>query len=147
MQADYFRACALWAKGGAWADADCAPQRPLGELFKGVSHALITAWEDYFPLDLMMFRQADDPLLGAWLKRITKNVEDRVPGNVSMVTGPDAFQLVVEAAEPGSPAHTSLSRVTPLDWSRAGPWRGLPQGRYKDGPRHWLNWKGSIYRD
>ena len=145
MQADYFRACALLIKGGAWIDTDSVSGRPLGELFSRAPYAMILSWNDRFQLGLMMFRDGGDPLVAAWLEHITRNIERRAPGNASELTGPKAIRQVIEAAEPGSTVHGSVAKITPIPWSDAGEWIGMPQPAYKTGPRHWKNWSAPAY--
>ncbi len=145
MQSDYFRACALLIKPGAYVDADSVTSRPLRELFAHVPNAMILSWKDRYQLGLMMFRRPGDPLIAAWLAHITRNVEHRLDDNASVVTGPWAIRQVIEAAEPNSPVRASVANITPLLWSDAGPWIGLPRPGYKEGPRHWANWRGPQY--
>ncbi len=147
MQSDYFRACALLAKGGTYLDVDTVPGRPLHTLFARAPYAMILTWNDRYQLGLMMFREAGDPLLAAWLEHITLNVEQRAEGNASQLTGPLAIWRVMNDAPPESPIRESVAKITPILWSDVGDWIGLPSPAYKTGPRHWENWQGSVYLD
>jgi hypothetical protein len=40
----------------------------------------------------------------------------------------------------------AFKRVTIVDTFEASAWIGAVQPAYKRGDRHWLNWKGDIYR-
>ena len=44
MQGDYFRLCALWARGGLWVDADCRAVRPLRKLLVAAPTGFITMY-------------------------------------------------------------------------------------------------------
>ncbi len=145
MQSDYFRACALLAKGGAYVDADSVSGQPLRTLFSRAPYALMMTWSDHFQTGLMMFRARHDPLIAAWLEHITCNVERRVETNISLLTGPASLKLTIDGLTERSPALASVAKITPVPWSEAVDWIGFPTPVYKSGPRHWHNWRGSRY--
>ena len=147
MQSDYFRACAMAAKGGVYLDVDTEAGRPLRTLFSRAPYGMILAWNGNFQLGLLMFRRPGDPLMRAWLDQITCNIEQRVEGNASQLTGPGAIDRVIRNSLPGSPVRTSVEKITPITWNEAGAWIGMPIPAYKSGPRHWENWRGSPYAD
>ena len=147
MQADYFRACAVFAKGGAYLDADSIPGEPLASLYSRAAHSLVMIWSDDLQPGVLMFRERGDALLKAWLDRMTVSIEKRQPGNASEVTGPIALTSIYSAAleRDLGPISAAARRLTTIPWSEAARWIGVSSGAYKEGPRHWMNWIGPVY--
>ncbi len=147
MQADYFRLCALFAKGGVYMDADSDSERPLRELLVEAPHALMMIHGTDLQPGLMMFRERGDPLLAAWIEVMTFNLERWASGSAGQLTGPVALTALYSAAMKGDLGAVSASArgLTTVTWHDAGPWVGLVEMAYKRGDRHWLNWSGPTY--
>ena len=174
MQADYFRLCALVAKGGVWIDADTQCLAPLGPLLVRAAHGvMMTTWNGGLANGLMMFRQPADPFLSAALKLATETIEERRFDTVSSVSGPGLLNAVRAAVEPGwaeekarrkpwfsplvaravasmiDPAGVlaSIHALTLIHFLELESWMNSPQAAYKATPIHWTNWTGPIYAE
>lgn len=100
MQADYFRLCALWAKGGIYIDADMRPRQPLSGLLERWPGPLILEFNGFYNSPFMVFSGRRNPFLGAVLKLATDNIETHRFDNVLMTTGPALADAVRALLDP-----------------------------------------------
>lgn len=173
MQADYFRMCAVLARGGAYVDADLQCLAPLDDLFERAPAAMMFLWGSAMTHSVMMFRSPGDPLLRACLKLATENIEARRFGSAYLSTGPAVPNALRAALEPDwysdvqrrwpgmrelvalardsltEPAKVaaSIKSLTLVHFLAAERWIGTSAPAYKDTGVHWLNWTGPIYRE
>jgi hypothetical protein len=101
MQADYFRLCALFARGGLWIDADFEPLRPLSDLLDCAPQAMMLEWDGFFGTGLMLFRKPEDRFVGTFLELATANIEARILPSALHAAGPvlaDALRGVLDPA-------------------------------------------------
>ena len=99
MQADYFRLCALFARGGLWIDADVEPLKPIAGLLDRAPHSLMLSWQGFLQTPVMLFRETGDAFVGAFLDLVTANIVERRFNNVLIATGPlvaDALRGVID---------------------------------------------------
>ncbi len=170
MQADYFRIGALVAKGGVWVDADNVCISPLREVVEQSGAALALVASQRLLNTFLICRGPGNPYFRACLELSTRYIETRTPGSVYDITGPGALNAVRAAIGPlhDPDPHLALTWDPPLATYAAQiaknsgvrealmamtrrhllwiySWLGAAPLSYKDGPRHWLNWTGSIY--
>lgn len=106
LQADYFRLCALWAKGGMWIDADLRCVASLAGLMERAPTRLMLFWEGHIENSLIMVRGPQDPFIGACMEFATRNIEARrfldLPpaAGVPAVAGPDLVNLIWMLVDP-----------------------------------------------
>jgi len=105
MQADYFRLCAMFAKGGVYSDADYFCLKPLNELAALTPKSLVALLDDQFMNSFLLCRTAGNPYLGACLDLATLNIEERRVSSPFTATGPgvlNAIRVLLDpAAAPG----------------------------------------------
>src|SRR5665213_1522838 len=77
MQADYFRLCAMVAKGGVWFDADCIAVRPLSTLIERVPSLLLVILDGGIINSTLIARARGNPFLSLCLKLSTRVIEER----------------------------------------------------------------------
>lgn len=94
MQADYFRVCALWAKGGLYVDADYKPMRRLDGLFDLTPAPFMFSHENSLTSGVMCFPAARDAFLEAVLELTTDNIEARRFDHVFVATGPPLYDAI-----------------------------------------------------
>lgn len=99
MQADLFRAAALYAEGGLYSDADLGSQGRAADLLAPAPHGLLVALLDGPNTDLVLARRPRLPLLAAWLERAVENIERRISNNVAVVTGPRLLMSLLDGPE------------------------------------------------
>ena len=59
----------------------------------------------------------------------------------------ELLEIARESVEVTPDLEESFRRITLLDsFTQMAPWFDAPRPAYKDTPRHWLHWPGSIYR-
>ena len=102
MQSDYFRYCAVWAKGGAYVDADFQPLAPLAGLLDQAPRSMMLVWDGHMVAGLMMSRAPRDAFLRACLDLATNCVEDRWGKNAYMAAGPGVINALRLLADPAS---------------------------------------------
>ncbi len=173
MQADYFRLCALWAKGGVWSDADNRSLLPFRRLFAG-THGYISMADNLLQTDVLFVREPGDPFLRACLELATRHIEARLDGDAYHVTGPWVLNLiwaVVDAqgfhdnarlARDPNLAASSEARVVAELYPGAGAafarFERAHDHRtarcvqwiiagYKGTPADWRHWRGPVYRE
>ena len=100
MQSDYFRYCAVWAKGGVYADADFQPLKPLSGLLDQAPQSLMLVWDGHMVAGLMMCRQPGDLFVRACLDLSTLNIEARRGCNAYMAAGPGVINAIRVLVEP-----------------------------------------------
>ncbi len=173
MQADYLRLCALVAKGGVWADADWTCTGDLADMLQPIRNGLLLVERNRVHSELIFAREAANGFFHAALFLATDNIEARRFDRVLWTAGPDVLNSLWAVIDPENShpnVHLRLSgefdellpgarrtlEVCPdaaaafwkLDrWHSlaTAPWlEGRPLA-YKDGDRHWLHWRGSIY--
>ena len=93
MQADYFRLCAVWARGGVWVDADSIALKPMASLF-GEAPGFLSMWQGQLQSHVILSRQAANPFFGAALELATRHIEQRKEGKAVEVTGPHVLNLI-----------------------------------------------------
>ncbi len=175
MQADYFRLCALWAKGGVWIDADSRALRPLGPFIRSVGEGFLSMWDGKLQNHVIVSRARHDPFLGAAVELSTRHIEQRLQRSAYYVTGPRVLNLIWTAIDPlGAHADGNLRRnpdaprsaeargVAALfpgaldafsKFTRAHDWQTnqwimeVEDAAYKSTTADWRSWKGSIYRN
>lgn len=106
MQADYFRYCAIVAKGGIYVDADFQCERPLDTLLARAPHALLLVWEGHLMNGFIMTRTSRHPCLSACLSFATENIELRRFTSPYRVTGPALMTSIWALAEGVTTART-----------------------------------------
>jgi mannosyltransferase OCH1-like enzyme len=173
MQADYFRLCAVWAKGGVWVDADTRAIQPIRSLLDQIDQGLLSMWNGWLQTHVIISPEAHNPFLRATLELVTRNVERRLHHTAYHVTGPMALNLIwcavdpagdhavehlrrnpharatTEAAEiaalhPG--AADAIARTSRLhDWQTYQWLKEDETTAYKATPADWRNWQGAIY--
>ena len=129
MQADYFRLCALVAKGGAWFDADCIAARPLATLIRRVPSLLLVLLEGGIINSALIARAPRNPFLSACLAAATRVIENRQYNRVlkmiaiPSVAGPGLLTAVWTLAAPDWPADGPLGRFAepPTSWDIQSP--------------------------
>ena len=124
MQADYFRLCALVAKGGVWFDADCLPGRPLSTLIARAPSLLLVLLDGAIINSTLIARRPGSPFLTACLGAATRIIEGRLFG--------DAIRLIAVPSVAGPGLLTAAWFVGAPEWPRAG-----PLGRCPDPPPVW----------
>ena len=173
MRADYFRLCAILAKGGLYVDADLQCLAPLKSLLRRAPHAMMFMWNGAMTNSFMMFRRPGDPFVAACLKLVTENVEARRFDSPFIATGPAIPNVLRAVLEPGWVAEeqithawmrelmglvrpsllepekvaASIAALTLVHFLAADAWIGTPEAAYKSTGVHWPNWKGPIYRN
>lgn len=100
MQSDYFRYCAILAKGGVYVDADFRCVSPLSGLLRSAPNALIAVWDRHLVAGLLMVRRPRDVFLRACLDLATANVEARWGPNSYMAAGPGVINAIRVLADP-----------------------------------------------
>jgi len=173
MQADYFRLAALTARGGVWADVDWQCVAPLDGLLVEAPRSLMLVLGNRLVTELIVAQRAGDAFMRACLELATRNVEDRLDLGVIELTGPGVPNAIWAAA--GGPK-IDVDPNLAIRWSpdaiasraRAvvdasvgeamlamtrrhvlwpGRWLRGTALAYKEGARHWTNWRGSPYLD
>ncbi|HEY5412544.1 MAG TPA: glycosyltransferase [Caulobacteraceae bacterium] len=177
MQADYFRLAALWVHGGIYMDADFQPHERLWTLVKRLPHSMMLVFDNRITNGFIVSREAGNPFIGACLDLATANIEARRFDSPFDATGPALINalwaLLAPEQSAGAPENPlargwdapdvlalarDLIEVTPelvasframtlLHLLAAERWLTFERAAYKDTPRHWVNWQGSIYRD
>lgn len=99
MQADLFRAAALYAEGGLYSDADLGSQGRAADLMAPAPQGLLVALVDGPNTDLVLARAPRLPLLAAWIERAVDNIERRLSNNVAQVTGPQLLMSLLDGPE------------------------------------------------
>jgi hypothetical protein len=96
MQADYFRYCAVLAKGGFYADADLRCVGPVESVLPGDAEAVLFHRGAGDAVVNMIFgcRHPRNALLAAVVEIATVNVETRLSNNVWVATGPGIFSVL-----------------------------------------------------
>ena len=102
MQSDYFRYCAVWAKGGAYVDADFQCVAPLAGLLGQAPRSLMLSWDGHIVAGLMMCRQPGDPFVRACLDLSTSNIEARALSSAYTAAGPGVINAIRALIEPAS---------------------------------------------
>ncbi len=100
MQADYFRLCALWARGGVWIDADSRAQRPLGSLLAAAPGGYISMWNGRLQNHVIAAGQHHCPFLRASVELATRQIDRRLDGTAYHITGPRVLNLVWAVIDP-----------------------------------------------
>ena len=119
MQADYFRLCALGAKGGVWFDADCIAARPLATLIERIPSLLLVVLEGGIINSALVARAPRNPFLCACLAAATNIIETRQfdqalkMNAILSVAGPGLLTAVWTLADPDWPAEGPLGRFAP----------------------------------
>ena len=172
MQADYFRLCALSAKGGAWVDADLRCAIPLRSLFEKAPHGYLTMLDNRLQSSFLVQRKRGSHFFLAAIELATRHIEGRLRGTAYEVTGPHVLNLIWAVVDPiGAHQDRHLVRdqsVRPTSEARAcaslypeastafscitrghdvltDHWLPKVMAAYKNGPRDWRNWQGPIY--
>ena len=173
MQADYFRLCALWAKGGIYVDADTECTSRLKGLRNRFPGGFVTMWDRLLQNHFLMIPNLQNPFVGACLELATRHVEARQSDTAHNVTGPLVLNLIWSAVDstgehedihlsrdpaitptPGALASTALfpgaaealTAMTRRHELYAVKWfRRVENLAYKRTPLNWLNWDGSNY--
>jgi len=174
MQADYFRLCALWARGGIWVDADTIALEPLSTLLVEVDRGFLSMWNGRLQSSPLISREPLNAFFGASMELATRNVERRLEKTAYEVTGPQILNLIWCAIDPvgahevehlrrhpDAPQSQEASQVAALypgareafsRMSRLHDWqtyRWLQENEatgYKSTTNDWRRWRGSIYR-
>ena len=102
MQSDYFRYCAIWAKGGVYVDADFQSIAPLGGLLDQAPRSMMLVWDHHLVAGLLMARASGDPLVRACLDLTTANIEARWGRNAYIAAGPGVINAVRWLIDPAS---------------------------------------------
>ena len=180
MQSDYFRYCAVWAKGGVYVDADFQSLAPLPGLLDQAPRSLMLSWDGHIVAGLMMCRRRGDPLVRACLDLSTANIEARALSSAYTAAGPGVINAIRALIDPGAfdevakgfdnvfgrewgfpelmdrarrtvavtrPLAEAFGALTVIPAKRIGTWIGRKAPAYKETERHWLNWRGSLYRN
>ncbi len=171
MQADYFRLCALWAKGGVWSDADNQSLLPFRKLVAG-AHGYISMADNLLQTDVLFVRERGDPFLRACLELATRHIEARLEGDAYHVTGPWVVNLIWTAIDPDGlhenarlardpgfaatseakavaalypGAGAAFARFERVHDHRTARWVQWIIAGYKGTPRDWRRWPGPTY--
>lgn len=88
MQADFFRYCVLYIKGGVYVDADTQNSNRLPELLQNRERGLLMMRETRVANDFLFVRNEKDPLYLLVIGQMVKNIEGQISNNVWEVTGP-----------------------------------------------------------
>ncbi len=173
MQADYFRLCALWAKGGLWLDADMTSVIPLRTLITDAVGGYVSMVDRLLETDFLFVRDRHSPFYGACLDLATQRIEARTPGNAFEVTGPMVLNFVWAAIDPaGAHEDPSLRRrkIRPPPEALAAAarrpgaaeefatyerrhdswtfqWLSVALAHYKTTKSDWRQWTGPVYRE
>ena len=102
MQSDYFRYCAVWAKGGVYVDADFQCLAPLAGLLGQAPQSLMLSWDGHIVAGLMMCRPPGDPFVRACLDLSTANIEARALSSAYTAAGPGVINALRALIDPGS---------------------------------------------
>ncbi len=98
MRADYFRYCAVLAKGGFYADADTLCTGPVDSMLPVDADAVLFRRDPGRPVVncIFGFRHSENALLATVLEIATANIESRIANNVWVATGPGIFTALHE---------------------------------------------------
>ncbi len=89
MKADFFRYCALFARGGLYVDADSQYKGGLAWLYSELDRGLLLKrGERTIPNGFMAVRRAADPLMAYAMQTVMRNIAEGISNNVWEVTGP-----------------------------------------------------------
>jgi hypothetical protein len=102
MQADYFRLCAVWARGGVYVDADCRCIAPLEKLLRRAPRTLMPFADGHILNGVVMCRQPGDAFLRACLDLATLNIEARSLHSAYAAAGPGVLNAVRVLIDPES---------------------------------------------
>jgi mannosyltransferase OCH1-like enzyme len=110
-QADYFRFCALWVKGGVWVDADMCCLKPLSSLLADAPGGYMSMLANLLEMDILFVPGAQSPFFRSCLELVTHHIEARLDGTSWELTGPRVPNLIWAAVDPvGAHADPHLSR-------------------------------------
>jgi mannosyltransferase OCH1-like enzyme len=175
MQADYFRLCALWAKGGLWIDADERCIRPFKTMLAEAPNGYVSMFFNLLQASPLYFPAPGSPFLRAVIELATRHIEARMAGQSYWVTGPAVLNHIWAAVDPAG-AHDDPHRardpefkpspeaeaVAALHPGAAEAVAGLVRRHdhwtyqwlteeqrlaYKATPNDWRKWEGSAYLD
>jgi hypothetical protein len=116
MQADLFRYCALFAKGGIYLDADMRPVQPLAGLIALHAPPLMLSHKGLLTTGLMVFPKPGSPFIAAMLRLSLDNIETRRFNNVLITTGPALADAIRGLLDPlwmeGTVKHPEVDKFT-----------------------------------
>jgi hypothetical protein len=98
MRADYFRYCAVLARGGFYADADSLCTGPLDSMLPADADVVLFRRGPAKPVvnGIFGYRFPNNALLATALEIATTNIENRIANNVWVATGPGIFSALYE---------------------------------------------------
>ena len=177
MQADYFRLCALTAKGGWWIDADDLCRQPIRTLLREnpAAGAYASMRDNLLTNPVLFARTPGNPFFSACLELATRRIEARTEGRATDVTGGLVLNLVWAAAdaegahedphrardpafETTEEARAVVSRHPGIETAlsvlerRHQLWTeqaliGVRELSYKSTSRDWRHWPSEVYLD
>ncbi len=174
MQADYFRLCAVWLRGGLYLDADFRCVAPVSGLLASFSGDMMPLWHRSLINNVILCPTPRNPFLGAALELSTRNIvgrlfRDLLPmQSVTAIAGPDVYNAIWSAALPDderrewerpdvkavlapelvtAQVRDALERVAMPPVGSLRKWLGWVNPSYQETERHWLRWAGPIYND
>lgn len=100
MQADYFRLCALAAKGGVYVDVDFESREPMRALVASAPGGLLALQDGELINGFMLAPSPANAFIGACLRLATLNVQAADIPNVYACTGPGVLSAVWGAIRP-----------------------------------------------
>ena len=152
MKSDFFRYCALFARGGIYADADTAYKGDLASLYELGSSGLLLRRTKGVRVRLtnsfMIVRHAGNPLLEYAIDSAMKNIHAKRSQSVWEVTGPGVLRQAYNSerrADFFSGFAILQMHSTPVKRVIA-----FQKGEYKKGERDWRRMKEagvSIYQE